>query len=42
MPAATNTGEQNQKFERTYRKYQPNAAQGPATEVLATVLNPAS
>ena len=40
MPAATNTGEQKQKFERTYRKYQPNAAQGPATEVLATVLNP--
>ena len=38
--AATNTGQSQVKFTRTYRAYNPNPAQGPTTEVLATVLNP--
>ena len=42
MPASTNTAGTKVKFTRTYRNYQPNAAQGPVTEVLATVLNPVS
>ena len=36
-----NTGASTEKFDRTYRKYQPNAAQGPSTETLATILKPA-
>ena len=40
--AATNTGGSAVKFGRTYRNYNPNPAQGPTTEVLATVLNPSS
>ena len=35
---ATNTGESQEKFNRTYFKYNPAPAQGPSTEVLATVL----
>tara|TARA_R110002012_G_scaffold87284_1_gene215989 strand:- start:862 stop:996 length:135 start_codon:yes stop_codon:yes gene_type:complete len=44
MPASTqgaNTGPSKEKFERTYRQYQPNASQGPPTEVTATILKPA-
>jgi len=37
----TNTGPSKEKFERTYRQYQPNAAQGPRTEVTATILKSA-
>ena len=34
----TNSGASKQKFERTYRTYNPAPAQGPNTEVLAVVL----
>ena len=33
-----NTGESEEKFDRTYREYNPNPTQGPDTEVLATIL----
>ncbi len=36
----TNTNASEEKFERTYREYNPAPAQGPTTEVLATVLKP--
>ena len=36
----TNTGPSKEKFERTYREYNPAPAQGPATEVIATILKP--
>ena len=37
---ATNTGGTEEEFSRTYTNYNPAAAQGPMTEILATVLNP--
>ena len=38
MSTQTNTGETEEKFNRTYTEYNPVPAQGPATEILATVL----
>ena len=35
-----NTEPEEEKFNRTYREYNPNATQGPDTEVLATILKP--
>ena len=35
-----NTGPSEEQFDRTYREYNPNPAQGPATEVIATILKP--
>jgi len=37
---ATNTGGSKVEFSRTYTDYNPEPAQGPQTEILATVLNP--
>ena len=37
---ATNTGGTEDEFGRTYNNYNPAPAQGPMTEILATVLNP--
>ena len=36
----TNTGPEKEEFDRTYRQYNPAPAQGPNTEVLATILKP--
>ena len=36
----TNTGQEEEQFTRTYRQYNPSPAQGPDTEVLATILKP--
>ena len=38
----TNTGATQEKFERTYTEYNPAPAQGQSTEILATVLAPAT
>jgi len=38
----TNTGPEEEKFDRTYRQYNPAPAQGPNTEVVATILKPQS
>ena len=35
-----NTGPSEEKFDRTYRSYNPTPTQGPVTEILATVLKP--
>ena len=35
-----NTLPEEEKFNRTYREYNPNPTQGPDTEVLATILKP--
>ena len=36
----TNNAATEEKFERTYTEYNPAPAQGPNTEILATVLVP--
>ena len=36
----TNTGAEKDKFDRIYRAYNPAPAQGPTTEVIATILKP--
>lgn len=36
-----NTGQSKEKFDRTYRTYNPAPTQGPNTEVVATILKPA-
>ena len=36
----TNTGQEKEEFDRTYRQYNPAPAQGPATYILATILKP--
>ena len=38
----TNTSGTKEEFTRTYSNYNPNATTGPVTEILATVLNPAT
>ena len=35
-----NTEPSEEKFDRTYRRYNPAPTEGPATEILATVLKP--
>tara|TARA_R110002012_G_scaffold25517_1_gene84409 strand:- start:1084 stop:1227 length:144 start_codon:yes stop_codon:yes gene_type:complete len=35
-----NTGPSEEKFDRTYRQWNPNPTQGPNTEVIATILKP--
>ena len=39
---ATNTGGEEEQFNRTYRDFNPAPVQGPMTEVLATILKPDS
>ena len=39
---STNTSGTKEEFTRTYQNYNPAPAEGPLTEVIATVLNPAS
>ena len=39
---STNTAGTEEEFSRTYTNYNPAPAQGPLTEILATVLNPSS
>ena len=36
----TNTGQEEEKFNRTYREYNPVPTSGPDTEILATILKP--
>ena len=39
---STNTAGTKEEFDRTYQNYNPAPAEGPLTEILATVLNPPS
>ena len=39
-PIPTNTAGTEEQFDRTYTDYNPQSAQGPQTEILATILNP--
>ncbi len=38
----TNNAATEEKFDRTYTEYNPAPASGPSTEILATVLAPAT
>ena len=38
----TNNNATEEKFDRTYTVYQPNADLGPSTRIVATVLNPST